>query len=118
MHYSLVSADDHLDLNYTPADLWQTRLPAQYKDVGPKVVETSEGRIWMWEGETRGQSGRRTTPGITVGAFDRAGVSDEPEPGVFRPSHPQYRMQDMDHDGVDAHIIYGCRPETDIPPVC
>ena len=25
MQYTLVSADDHLDLNYTPADLWQQR---------------------------------------------------------------------------------------------
>ena len=106
MQYTLVSADDHLDLNYTPADLWQQRLPARYRDIGPKVVERPEGRMWMWEGEPRGLSGRRSGR-ITVGALERAGVPDEPEPGVFRPSSPTYRLQDMDHDGVDAHVIYG-----------
>src|SRR5262250_196769 len=30
MQYTFVSADDHLDLNYTPADLWQQRLPVRY----------------------------------------------------------------------------------------
>lgn len=107
MQYTFVSADDHLDLNYTPADLWQTRLPAQYREIGPKVVETDDGRMWMWEGKTRVQSGRRRRAGITVGAFERSDVPDEPEPGVFRPSNPHYRMQDMDRDGVDAHVIYG-----------
>jgi predicted TIM-barrel fold metal-dependent hydrolase len=106
MQYTLVSADDHLDLNYTPADLWQQRLPARYRDIGPEVVERPEGRMWMWEGEPRGLSGRRRGQ-LTVGALERAGVPDEPEPGVFRPSSPKYRVQDMDHDGVDAHVIYG-----------
>jgi predicted TIM-barrel fold metal-dependent hydrolase len=106
MQYTCVSADDHLDLNYTPADLWQKRLPARYLEIGPRVVETPQGRVWMWEGETRGPSGPRRGR-ITVGAFERAGISDEPEPGVFRPSHPTYRQQDMDRDGVDAHVIYG-----------
>jgi len=61
MQYTLVSVDDHLDLNYTPADLWQQRLPARYRDIGPKVVERPEGHMWMWEGEPRGLSGRRGT---------------------------------------------------------
>ena len=31
----IVSADDHL---VEPADLWTSRLPARYKDVGPRIV--------------------------------------------------------------------------------
>ena len=88
MQYTFVSADDHLDLNYTPADLWQQRLPVRYRDIGPKVVERPEGRMWMWEGEPRGLSGRRRGR-ITVGALERAGVPTSRSPGCFAPPAPR-----------------------------
>ena len=34
-----ISVDDHI---IEPPHLWQTRLPAKYRDVGPRVIEIDE----------------------------------------------------------------------------
>ena len=39
--------------------------------------------------------------------YTRAGVAEEPEPGVFRAAHARYRCEDMDRDGVDAELVNG-----------
>ena len=39
----LISADDHMDIYVLPKDLWESRLPAKYRDAGPRVVETDDG---------------------------------------------------------------------------
>src|SRR5262249_815002 len=36
MYYRLISADDHLDLQYLPADLWTARLPKSLRDRAPR----------------------------------------------------------------------------------
>ena len=36
MDYTLISADDHLDLQYLPSDLWTARLP-QMGHLAPEV---------------------------------------------------------------------------------
>ena len=37
----IVSPDDHL---VEPADLWTSRLPARYRDVGPRIIR-KRGRL-------------------------------------------------------------------------
>jgi hypothetical protein len=32
MQYQFVSGDDHMDLTYIPAQMWQERVPAKLKD--------------------------------------------------------------------------------------
>ena len=103
MAHTLVSCDDHLDLPYVPADVWQERLPAKLRDAGPRVVDTAEGTFWTWEGERKGAFGRK--PGL-IDSFERAGLVAKPEPGVFRPGSVKYRLQDMDRDGVAAQVVY------------
>jgi predicted TIM-barrel fold metal-dependent hydrolase len=39
----LVSADDHL---VEPPTLWTSRLPAKYRDVGPRVERHPQGQVW------------------------------------------------------------------------
>jgi len=39
MNYRIISADDHIDLQWLPKDLWQKRVPAQWRERAPKVVE-------------------------------------------------------------------------------
>jgi predicted TIM-barrel fold metal-dependent hydrolase len=91
----IVSADDHMDLFYLPPTLWQERLPAEFREVGPKVVDGPDGKVWEAEGNIWGPSGRKTAGFITVTDFG------------FRPGIPAQRLADMDVDGIHAQVVYG-----------
>jgi predicted TIM-barrel fold metal-dependent hydrolase len=108
MNYRIISADDHIDLQWLPKDLWQKRVPAQWRDRAPNVVDTSDGPAWVcgddrWDlwggraGAAGAQGGRRT-------AIERGGVLEH---GVLRPTTTALRLADMDRDGVDATVMYG-----------
>jgi predicted TIM-barrel fold metal-dependent hydrolase len=59
-----------------------------------------EGRSWSgvgWAGVGRGP----------VNCYTRAGLPEEPEPGIFRAANAKYRCEDMDRDGVDAELVNG-----------
>lgn len=103
MTSAIVSCDDHLDLPYIPATVWQERLPAKLRENGPKIMSTPDGPFWTWEGERKSAFGRK--PGL-IDSFQRAGLVAEPEPGVFRPGSVKYRLADMDLDGIAAQVIY------------
>ncbi len=108
MDYRIVSADDHIDLTWLPKDLWQKRVPAQWRDRAPKVADTSEGPYWMCDGDRwESWGGRRGAAGAQGGrrtALERGGVL---EPGVLRPTTTSLRLADMDRDGIDATVMYG-----------
>ena len=108
MEYRIISADDHIDMPWLPRDLWQKRVPAQWRERAPWVVDTADGPYWVcgddrWDpwggrkGAAGAQGGRRT-------ALERGGVL---EPGVLRPTTTALRLADMDRDGVDATVMYG-----------
>src|SRR5262249_49664011 len=108
MEYRIISADDHIDLQWLPKDLWQTRVPTQWRGRAPEVVDTPDGPYWVcgndrWDswggrkGAAGAQGGRRT-------AIERGGVL---EPGVLRPTTTALRLADMDRDGIDATVMYG-----------
>src|SRR3989442_12231668 len=108
MNYRIISADDHIDLQWLPKDLWQKRVPASWRARAPKVVETPEGPYWVC-GDDRWDSwgGRRGAAGAQGGrrtALERGGVL---EPGVLRPTTTELRLEDMDRDGIDATVMYG-----------
>jgi predicted TIM-barrel fold metal-dependent hydrolase len=104
--YKLISADDHLDLQYLPPDLWTERLPASLKHRAPRVQQRDGRSVWVCEGEVWGGwagTPRPSGPKPTFNAFDRGGV-DESE---RRPAVPELRLADMDRDGVEAQVIFG-----------
>ena len=108
MKYRIISADDHIDLQWLPRDLWQTRVPAEWRERAPKVVDTADGPYWFC-GDERWDSwgGRKGTAGAQGGrrtALEKGGVL---EPGVLRPTTTALRLADMDRDGVDATVMYG-----------
>ena len=105
MNYDLVSSDDHIDLCYVPRDLWQSRLPAELREAGPKVVDTPTGPVWMREGTPWGIWGSKRADGRKV-VFDDLGISEEAEPGVWRAASARYRLEDMDRDGIHAQVMY------------
>ena len=100
---TIISADDHMDLNELPADLWQKRLPAKFRDAAPKVVvDPKRGPVWEADGARWGPHGPGR-PGSMPGLFEKAGIEGD---WTVRPSNPKLRMEDMDTDGVSAQIIY------------
>src|SRR5919108_4304156 len=50
----LISADDHIDLGYLPADLWLERLPQEFRDRGPRVEERDGREVWVCDGAVDG----------------------------------------------------------------
>ena len=60
MSHPLISCDDHLDLGYLPADLFQSRLPAALKDRAPRIEERNGQAVWMCDGRVWGNwNGRK-----------------------------------------------------------
>jgi predicted TIM-barrel fold metal-dependent hydrolase len=98
--HRIYSCDDHLDVWSAPRDLWTARLPAKYREIGPRVVERKGMHVWMVGDRPMGPSGRSIIPS----ALDR--VDDIADDG-FRPSDPALRLQDMERDGIWASVVYG-----------
>jgi predicted TIM-barrel fold metal-dependent hydrolase len=111
MQTKLISCDDHIDLNQLPADLWTSRVPAEYRERAPHVEERGGRMVWVCEGKVwGGWSGRPVDPAKPKAppplftAFSRAGIENE---GQRRPAVPELRLEDMDRDGVHAHVMFG-----------
>lgn len=70
MEYGIISADDHIDLQWMPKDVWQKRVPPEWRERAPKVVETPEGPAWvcgddkweLWGGRPGAAGARGGTP--------------------------------------------------------
>jgi len=90
----IISADDHMDIHVLPPSLFEERLPAAFRDAGPRVVETPDGPFWQAEGRLLSPSGRKAK-----------GYIRSEEHG-FRPGQPEKRLEDMDRDGVYAQVVY------------
>ena len=107
-HFGVISADGHCRLMHLPFDLWTTRLPRKLLEHGPRVVEGPDGtRQWVVEGRVWSGVGWAGVGRGPVNCYTRAGLPEEPEPGVFRAANATYRCEDMDRDGVDAELVNG-----------
>jgi predicted TIM-barrel fold metal-dependent hydrolase len=108
MDYRVISADDHIDLQWLPRDLWERRVPPEWRERAPRVVDTPEGPYWVCGGDRwDAWGGRKGAAGAMGGrrlALERGGVL---EPGVLRPTTTELRLADMDRDGIDATVMYG-----------
>jgi predicted TIM-barrel fold metal-dependent hydrolase len=103
--YTMISADDHIDLGYLPRDLWTERLPKSLRERAPHVEDRGEkGEYWVCDGETwadyRGEHWF-ARPNRTRLALDRGGVGEP-----HRPTTPEKRLTDMDRDGVEASLMF------------
>ena len=101
MTYTMISADDHIDLGYLPRDLWIERVAGSLRDRAPRVEDRGEkGEYWVCDGETWAEyRGERwfAKSNRTRLALDRGGVGE-----AHRPTTPEKRLADMDRDGVEA----------------
>lgn len=125
----IISVDDHV---FEPPDLWQSRLPAQFKDKGPRVrrqrlVRKARGRGGAFDEWTESEEGAWCDVWYyddlvypLMQAFAAVGMDtrtldtvtfDEIRPGAWK-QHD--RLLDMDINGVDFSICY---PNT-LPRFC
>src|SRR4051794_38394541 len=106
--FGVVSADGHCRLMHLPSDLWTKRLPQRLQDDAPRVVRGPDGtRQWLVEGRPWSGVGWAGVGRGPVNCYTRAGLAEEPEPGIFRAANARYRCEDMDRDGVDAELVNG-----------
>jgi predicted TIM-barrel fold metal-dependent hydrolase len=100
----LISADSHI---MEPADFWETRLDAKFRDRSPRVVPRPNGPGFVF-----------TAPGITpfpvAGGFGSGRSGEELKEHMkkgyeaARPSgwDPVERIKDQQIDGVEAEVLY------------
>jgi uncharacterized protein len=113
----LISGDNHIDLTYCPPDLWSSQAPAKWKLLVPRVEELEDGCHWFVDAVDRGMW-NGVGPGFlpyTKGVF--AHIDEMKDAGFEwnytrgarpRPTTPELRLADLDRDGLDKEIIYGC----------
>ncbi len=120
----IISVDDHV---IEPAHVWQDRLPAKYRDVGPRVVQkrgnmSFVGGVFSYEPDEDGQLGDwwvyedkqipQTRLSAAVG-FDRDEVKvvgityDEMRDGCY---DPKARIADMDENWTEAQMAFPSFP--------
>jgi len=105
MTYKFISADNHLDLLWMPADLWQRALPARLREAGPKVVETDRGSFWEFEGEPRGVAADGSSNAAMLKIVRDRGF--EAPDGSLPPSNPELLLDYMDQCGLYAAVTFG-----------
>ena len=98
---NLVSGDSHIN---EPPDLWQSRVPAKFKDRAPRMERFEKGDAWVMEGSP--------VP-INFGNNVNGGMPpEERSPWVHWEDArkggaiPAIRLEEQDEDGVDAEVLY------------
>src|SRR5690606_37581579 len=102
----IISVDDHV---IEHPNVWQDRLPAKYKEAGPKNVKDENGRdVWIFEGRSNYSVGLNAVAGKKREDYGLAPTSyDEMLPGCYDPAA---RVKDMDIEGVQAQLCFPSFP--------
>jgi hypothetical protein len=103
--WKLFSADDHVDLQYLPGDMWVKRVPQKYRDRVPRLIETKDG--WHFEADGKLFGRHYKYDDFTSAKFGKSNSPVIQEPGRWRPTTPELRLEDMDRDGVECQVMYG-----------
>ncbi|HEY2429138.1 MAG TPA: amidohydrolase, partial [Acidimicrobiales bacterium] len=116
----IVSADDHV---VEPAHVWQDRLPAKYRDVGPRIVRAPadmsffggkfsyamggdgpEADWWLYEDLQWPHTRLGACAGFPPEEVKVAPITyDEMRPGCFRQAE---RLEDMETNWVEASLCF------------
>lgn len=102
----LISVDDHV---IEPPDLWERRLPAKYREQGPRLVEQDGGEAWFYDGKKLDPVMMAFTSG-SLGREERAAVNEfapvryaDMAPACY---DPKARVEAMDGDGIIASVLF------------
>ena len=120
----IVSVDDHV---IEPANVWQDRLPAKYKDVGPRVIQEAgnmsfvggnfsyepdpDGQLcdwWVYEDKRVPQTRLSAAAGFDRDEVKVVGITyEEMRDGCY---DPKARLEDMDVNHVEASLCFPSFP--------
>lgn len=107
----LLSTDDHL---IEPPLLWSDRLPARFREAGPRIIERPRGdgvapaEVWNYEGRIYPYIGLNAVAGKKPEEFGMEPTRyDEMIPGCY---DPKARIRDMDLDGVWGALCFPSFP--------
>jgi predicted TIM-barrel fold metal-dependent hydrolase len=106
----LISVDDHLIEHPL---VWQDRLPAQHRELGPRIVETARDGLpsiqsWLYENRSYPYIGLNAVAGKKPEEYGIEPVRyDDMIPGCY---DPKARVADMDIDGVEAMMCFPSFP--------
>lgn len=110
----IISVDDHIQ---EPADLWTSRLPAKFREIGPHVVremttyqdvdgkeQSRWGDVWHYEDVRNALLETGAAAGLPPAAVDTRPITfDELRPGTYDATA---RLADMDLDHVRASLCF------------
>ena len=106
-NYRVVSSDNHVT---EPADLWQTRSPAKFRDRVPHIVRTDDGTDWWVCDDYKvvsvffgTQTGVRFEEPEKLSISGSETIYENLRPGGYI---PEEHIKDMDIDGIDVSIVY------------
>ena len=100
-----ISVDDHL---IEPSRLWQDRLPAKWKDTGPRIVRDGDSEFWAYEDRQIITTGLAAVAGKKREEFSPEPITyDDMRPGCYDPAA---RVADMDQGGVLASLLFPSFP--------
>ena len=120
----IISIDDHV---IEPADVWQSRLPAKYRDVGPRVIQergkmqfvggvfsyepSDEGELcdwWLYEDKRVPQTRLSAAAGFSREEVKVTGITyEEMRDGCY---DPVARLSDMDMNHTEAQMSFPSFP--------
>ena len=105
--YQVISTDDHI---IEPPGIFDSRLPKEFEDRTPKLVETDDEAAWHVPGIERpiAMSGLSSAAGQKETEFSpKSKTFDAMRKGCY---DPRERIKDMDIDGVDAQVTFPTLP--------
>ena len=99
--YRLISGDSHVN---EPGDLWTARVAAKFRDHAPRIDRFEEGDAWVIEGVRDPINfGMNACAGLEPSEMRAWSRFEDLRPGGYDPAA---RLAEMDHDGVDAEVLY------------
>jgi predicted TIM-barrel fold metal-dependent hydrolase len=100
-----ISVDDHL---IEPAQLWQDRLPARWRDTGPRIVRDGSSEFWAYEDRQIVTTGLNAVAGKTREEFSPEPISyEDMRPGCYQPAA---RVADMNQGHVLSSLLFPSFP--------
>lgn len=106
---TLFSVDDHV---IEAPHAFDSRLPAKFREEGPRLVSTKDDEYWIFAGERVKPQGIEASAGKTPTEFTMGHVRyEDMRPGF---SDATARLADMDEDGVRAEVLF----PSGIPRIC
>ncbi|MDG4669108.1 amidohydrolase family protein [Mycobacterium sp. 236(2023)] len=103
--HQIVSVDDHL---VEHPRVWQDRLPAKYRESGPRIIERDGNHLWSYEDVVYPTIGLNAVAGKPMQDWGMDPVRYEDMiPGCYDPAA---RIADMDLDGTQAALCFPSFP--------